>query len=73
MTDSADDHLDTAYLDNLTMKEQNSWNMKIKFEGKEIPFKVDTGAEVTAISTKLFQDLKEKKLTPPKKTLSGPT
>ena len=40
--------LDTAFLDTVDEEKASCWNAKI--DGKQIEFKLDTGAEVTAVS-----------------------
>ena len=52
--------LDTAYLGTMTTSRQvASWHATIRLGSKNIPFKVDTGAEVTAISEATFKTLKK--------------
>ena len=41
-------------------------------DGKELPFKLDTGAEVTAVSKETWQILGKPALQPPNKHLLGP-
>ena len=64
--------LETAYLDTMTTGQQSSWTAKVKIEGKDIQFKLDTGAEVTAISEKTYKSLRGIALSKPKKSLYGP-
>ena len=44
--------LDTAFVGSVSSKQQSSWTTTLQVRGKEIRFKIDTGAEVTAISEK---------------------
>ena len=44
------DHPDSAFLDTSSKDDKSVWISKVSINGKEIPFKLDTGAEVTAIS-----------------------
>ena len=39
-----------AYLNTLTGSNEASWNIEVNIGGKSVQFKVDTGAEVSAIS-----------------------
>jgi hypothetical protein len=44
---------ETAFLDNLSLREASTaWMAHIKLQGKQTPFKLDTGAEVTARHTR---------------------
>ena len=66
--------LDTAFLNSLSDQTETSWQVKIALEGKEMTFKLDTGAEVTAISDSTFHHhLKHQELTKPTKILFGPS
>lgn len=48
--------------------------LTVKVNGSDITFKVDTGAEVTAISETAFKKLNcQEQLQPPLKTLMGPS
>ena len=49
-----------------------TWRVKLRLCGQMLEFKIDTGAEVTAISDAAFRTLRESKLKSPKKTLYGP-
>ena len=58
----------------LSDQAETSWQAKIALEGKEMTFKLDTGAEVTAISDSTFHHhLKHQELTKPTKILFGPS
>ena len=64
--------LETAYLDTVTSDQQSSWTAKVKIGGKDVSFKLDTGAEVTAISEKTYKSLRGIALSKPRKSLYGP-
>jgi hypothetical protein len=66
------DTLDSAFLDTVSSDKKNAWTANIKIEGREIPFKVDTGAEVTAIARETWQMVGKPALQPPNKQLFGP-
>ena len=66
--------METAFLDNMTSDPQETaWYTQIQLSDKETLFKLDTGAEVTAISEKTHQDLGKPKLHTPDKALFGPS
>lgn len=63
---------DTAFLDTITDSEQKGWTTVLIINGKQISFKLDTGAEVTAISKNTWKELGEPAVTPSDKHLFGP-
>ena len=65
--------LDTAFLGVLNSGKTSPWTVSQKLEGIDTHFKMDTGAEVTAISECTFHSLKGVTLTKPTKILHGPT
>ena len=66
--------LDTAFLGTVTSNSQTSWIADLEMCGKTTKFKLDTGAEVTAISERSFQQLKRQPATnTPTKVLYGPS
>ena len=66
--------VDTAFLDNLSPAHQETaWLTHIQLNGKQTPFKIDTGAEVTAISRKTHKSLGSPTLDTPSKILYGPS
>ncbi|KAL5510819.1 hypothetical protein EMCRGX_G006423 [Ephydatia muelleri] len=65
-------NLDSAFLDTLTQNSPETWRVKLKLANQTLEFKIDTGAEVTAISDAAFRALKGLKLDRPKKMLYGP-
>ena len=65
--------LDSAYLDTLTTNSQSTWMVDVKLEGTEHCFKMDTGAEVTAITEEAYSTIGKPKLEAPRKMLYGPS
>ena len=65
-------YVDTAFLDTLSQNSSETWRVKLRLCGQMLEFKIDTGAEVTAISDAAFRTLRGSKLKSPKKTLYGP-
>ena len=63
---------DTCYLNTVYTVGEKSWTSHVKINGQMKPFKLDTGAEVTAISPETFQSIHGAKLSRPNKTLCGP-
>ena len=67
---------ETSYLDAITnannKKEIKSWNIQLQVNGKDVCFKIDTGAEVSAISTDVFKAIGRPDLQKPTKILCGP-
>ena len=66
------DNPDSAFLDMLSDDNQSVWTSKVSVNGKEIPFKLDTGAEVTAISKETWKVLGKPALQQSDKHLFGP-
>ena len=64
--------LDTAFLDTVSGDRSKAWIAKISVCDREVQFKLDTGAEVTAISERMWQMLGKPQLQTPKKQLFGP-
>ena len=52
----AETELGAAFLGTLTPETESAWMATIRLERKEIQFKLDTGAGVTAISEKTYQN-----------------
>ena len=63
---------DTAFLDTITDYDMKWWTSVLTVNGKQISFKLDTGAEVTAISKKTWEELGEPALKLSDKHLFGP-
>ena len=60
-----------AFLNTVGSDCSTSWTCTISVNGQNVPFKVDTGAEVTVISEK-YAKLLSQDLQPPSKRLHGP-
>ena len=60
VTDSSDGDLysDTVYLNAINRDNKNQWNVKVLVEKDTVTFKVDTGAEMTAMSDTTFYSIK---------------
>ena len=67
-----EDDVDTAFLDTLSENNRPMWIADLIVNGKKIPFKLDTGAEVTAISKDTWKVLGEPSLQTTDKQLFGP-
>ena len=63
---------DSAFLDTLSDDDKGVWNTDLVMNGKKVTFKIDTGAEVTAISKETWKTLGEPDLQSPNKLLQGP-
>ena len=50
-------NIDTAFLDVMTGTKQSSWTAEISLNSHPTQFKLDTGAEVTAVSDDVFSSL----------------
>ena len=64
--------LETAFVGSVSSKQQSSWITTLQVRGKGIRFKIDTGAEVTAISEETFRQLGGASLQRPRNILYGP-
>ena len=62
-------NLDSAFLDTITQNSPETWRVKLKLANQTLEFKIDTGAEVTAISDVAFRAYEGLKLDRPKKML----
>ena len=68
------DEMDETFLDTVSNGQKSStWITRIQVNGKSIPFKMDTAAEVTAISEETHKLLKKLRLTTAKKVHYGPS
>lgn len=65
--------LDTAFLDTMSCAKGASWLIKLHLGDRETLFKMDTGAEVTAISEVTHKHLGKPELDTPSKVLHGPS
>ena len=60
VTDSSDgdQYSDTVYLNAVNRDDEKQWNVEVLVEKDSVTFKVDTGAEVTAMSDTTFYSIK---------------
>ena len=65
--------LDTAFLDTVESNNATAWFTQIQLGDQETLFKLDTGAEVTAISPQAYQQLGKPQLLTSDKALYGPS
>jgi len=63
---------DFAFLGEMRSKEADEWIEMLQLNGDETVFKLDTGAEVTAIPSSMHSTKKHGTLQPPPKVLYGP-
>ena len=63
---------EAAFLGTVTSQESSTWKTMLKLNGKEVSFKLDTGAEVTAISEETYRQVYGKTLQRASKVLYGP-
>ena len=63
---------DSAFLDTVTGDTKNTWSAHVAVNGKQLPFKLDTGAEVTAVSKEAWETLGKPALQTPRQQLFGP-
>ena len=66
------DSEEEVFLGTVTSDKETAWTVNIQLQGKEVLFKLDTGAEVTVISEEVYHTLKRAKLEKPSKVLYGP-
>ncbi len=66
-------NLDAAFLGTVVSEQKSSWTIELLLGSKRTPFKLDTGAEVTAISEETYKTLPKVALQAPLKALYGPT
>lgn len=64
---------DTAFLGTVAVNTTSVWFTTIELNGKSLKVKLDTGAEVTAISKEAYKMLQKPQLAPPGKFLFGPS
>ena len=72
MTSQECDSNNFLFLDTIGTDTPSTWMVSLKIQGKEIAFKVDTGAAVTAISKECHELLGKPELHKPTKCLQGP-
>jgi len=63
---------DNGFLDTISETKGTTWTAPIKVNGQQIIFKLDTGAEATAVSMKTFKTFTNIQLVPTAKVLCGP-
>lgn len=68
------DELDFAYLNTVGKPTSplTTWNVHVQVNGHQLDFKVDTGAEVTAVSEGVYHSMRDTGLRKPTKRLCGP-
>ena len=68
------DPIETSYLSAITdnNKPTKSWSVRVIVNGKVVPFVIDTGAEVSAISQEIYEVIGAPQLHRPKRVLCGP-
>ena len=72
MTSSREKDLDLVFLSAMVTADETSWTADISVNGESMKFKVDTGAEVTAVTELALTQLDNVQLHPATKTLCGP-
>ena len=72
ITTPEESSLDSAYLNTLEDKTDAFWIVQIKLNGQNIVFKLDTGAEVSAVTQETYRNLGIQ-LTKPQKRLYRPS
>ena len=60
-----------AFLGTVQSEDKNTWKIKLPLDEQEVEWRIDTGADITAISEKLFKQLPRKMLLPVNKTVRG--
>ena len=64
--------VEEAFLGTVTSSTDQAWSVNIRLQGKDILFKMDTGAEVTVNSEKVYATLEKTRLGKPSKVLYRP-
>ena len=64
--------LDVSYLSTIGTDNDSSWNATIQINGQSVVFKLESGAEVTAITESTLTKLGNVQLSPAAKSLCGP-
>ena len=70
--DQEDNSINTAFINTLGEEDSILWFVNLTLGNKEVSFKIDTGAEVTAVSEKVWKQNKRPRLQVPLKSLYGP-
>lgn len=73
-TENTPDTPDRAFLGTINGEgtKDDPWTVQLTLQGKPATLHIDTGAEVTVISEKMWASVGRPKLTPPDRTLCGP-
>ena len=72
VTSTEDSGLETAFLGVMSSQRGLPWMSDIQLQGETVRFKLDTGADVTAISTQTHQHIGSPALSSPSTVLYGP-
>ena len=72
LVEEEDNSTDSAFLDTVSDDDKGVWNTDLFINGKTVTFKIDTDAEVTAISKETWETLGVPDLQSPNKLLRGP-
>ena len=72
-SESVEPEDDAAFLFPLHTNQEPAWSVNIRLDDKDVEFKLDTGAEVTAITEDAWETLKDPTLQKPTRILYGPT
>lgn len=64
--------IDSSFLGSMSSDGKKSWSVDIRIKQRSVSFKMDTRAEVTAISKDTYESLGEPQLGKPLKVLYGP-
>ena len=67
-----EEDIDVTYLSAIVSEKDSCWTVNIEINGNPMIFKLDTGAEVTAITESTLAKLGNVKLSPVTKSLRGP-
>ena len=65
--------MEAAFLVTVTHKKASAWYTTVQLNQRRKQFKLETGAEVTAISKKEYENLRKVSLTNPERVLYGPS
>ena len=71
-TDVSETESDDNFLGTVESQEETQWMSVLKVNNLEVTFKIDTGAEASAINETTFNKLKDVQLKKPKKLVYGP-
>ena len=73
LEDNVDDLDDIAFLDVVSGNQKSTWTATVSLEGKQVQFKLDTGAAVTAITEETYNVIQCPTLRKSSKALYGPS